>query len=166
MRLSLVHSGVACYLRNTPRKGFVGLFGGVLYVDKGSCEYSGCGAETRRRESGRYVPRFCKDHYRSAMRDIGRAGAKMDSMPDGTLRQQRSGYVSVKVGHRWVAQHRAIMEDILGRPLVSGESVHHRNGIRNDNRAENLELWVGGIRYGQRAHEVTCPNCGSPYAVG
>jgi hypothetical protein len=39
-----------------------------------------------------------------------------------------------------VAEHVVIMAQMIGRALRKGESVHHRNGIRADNRPENLEL--------------------------
>lgn len=49
-----------------------------------------------------------------------------------------------------VTEHRIVMEGMIGRELVAGENVHHKNGNRSDNRPENLELWNTSQPAGQR----------------
>lgn len=45
------------------------------------------------------------------------------------------------------------MEQLLGRKLTGAENVHHINGVRDDNRPENLELWSSSQPSGQRVQD-------------
>ncbi len=76
------------------------------------------------------------------------------------------GYVRIKSpGHprarlypgaagNYVLEHILVMESVLGRHLAPGETIHHRNGVRSDNRPENLELWTTPQRPNIRASDA------------
>jgi hypothetical protein len=53
----------------------------------------------------------------------------------------------------YVFEHRLVMARMLGRPLTDNESVHHRDGNRQNNDPTNLELWSRYQPSGQRVRD-------------
>ena len=113
----------------------------------GTCSVDGC--DRNQRASG-----LCVLHYQQK-----RLGTPMDvpinEVPIGERRIAGRGYVRVKMirgngESGWKLEHRFVMEQHLGRELYPHEEVHHLNGVRNDNRLENLELWTSCQPSGQR----------------
>lgn len=74
--------------------------------------------------------------------------------PDADWFTRANGYRYLRRNGSIVLEHRMVMAQILGRDLHPWENVHHKNGIRDDNRPENLELWIKPQPSGARLEDL------------
>lgn len=95
---------------------------------------------------------YCRKHSQN-LRRYGRTDAPPRRKSGGTINAAGYRLVYNDAG-RQVLEHRLVMAAALGRDLLPFENVHHRNGIRSDNRIENLELWTKPQLPGQRASDL------------
>lgn len=107
-----------------------------------------------------YANDLCSMHYNRKQQtgDVGEAELRRKPVGSGNIWRyvdNSHGYVYLRFpdDNRRILEHRWVMEQHLGRELLSDESVHHKNGSRADNRIENLELWSRWQPAGQRVKD-------------
>lgn len=109
------------------------------------CEYDGC--DIKHASVG-----YCIKHYQRWKRYGDPSITKIASKGSGAITPD--GYRSIRVNGKSVLEHRYLYSEYLGRPLKQNENIHHKNGIRDDNRLENLELWKKSQPCGQRVTDL------------
>lgn len=121
--------------------------------DRPTCAADGC--ETGRKRGSRWCHRHNYVHWTGG--DPDNAPRKRAVKGSGHL--TKAGYrVITPVPGRQVQEHRWVMEQYLGRSLFwtdeIREEVHHKNLIKDDNRIENLELWLTSQPAGARVEDL------------
>ncbi len=113
------------------------------------CSFDGC-------DRPPYAKGLCQAHRHQQLRGrpLTPIRPPKRAFASGEWRPDARGYIRRPGGGEWIYQHREVMEGVLNRPLLPGENVHHLNGVKSDNRPENLQLWVTFQPAGQRPEDL------------
>ena len=121
----------------------------LIYPQTFNC--AECGAKAVR--TTHVVQTYCSNKCRIIVLNRQK---RVKTQGRGIASMSRTGYMRVRVVEgdevRIIMEHRYVMEQHLGRRLTATERVHHINGIRADNRLENLQLFASQRHHLREAH--------------
>lgn len=115
--------------------------------------------------------RFCSKECDGKYRSIYNIGEKSPRYKKGFYINARGYKVILMPNHPYcpktgyISEHRLVMEKHIGRYLRKEEVIHHINGIRTDNRIENLKLYANHSQHMKDSHKAIgktlqeCSNC-------
>jgi hypothetical protein len=112
---------------------------------RGKCEVPGC-------SHVQHAKGYCSNHYQILKRNGSADHYRRAPNGRGSI-DNIHGYRCISVNGKQYQEHRYVMQQMLGRKLRAGENVHHKNGIKTDNRRCNLELWSTSQPWGQRVRD-------------
>ena len=132
---------------------------------------NGCGKEAlkvkwKTNSSGKYYcSRSCSSRYGGG--EDRRMRGNNPNWKSGRTKL-KNGYINIykpehpnAMGGKYMREHRLVMEKSLGRYLKSTEYVHHVNGVKDDNRIENLKIVSMSTHFGK----VHCPYCDKEFLI-
>lgn len=125
------------------------------------CDYCGLEFETyqcyeKRKRKHRFCCKECEYNFKSLKNT-------REKWSGGTI-SKTTGYKYVKIKGKQIGEHVLVAEMKIGRRLEKGEVVHHINGIKTDNRPENLVVLTNG-EHASLHHKIEilkkCNRCGN-----
>lgn len=119
-----------------------------------TCSYCGKTFWLKTYFACRYKHIYCNRECKNSDKSISACGEKSHWWKGGRI--IHSGYIYLKMpddsdadSQGYVAEHRIMAREKIGRTLLKNEDVHHLNGIKTDNRPENIVV----ITKSQHAHD-------------
>jgi hypothetical protein len=110
--------------------------------------------------SRKFCSKICANKSNASAQSVTKAGSG-NPMWKGGRKRDANGYVRIwQPSHPnadnkgCVFEHRLVVEDSIGRYLERFETVHHKNGICDDNRLENLQLMCSLHPQGQTPEDL------------